>query len=327
MIPHAHNAERNMPTLRQVIRTFLLALLAVAAMSCRGQMEKSAPDVAVIEKHQVAFAGQTMGTTYHVTVVRPPMTKEAFDETAGKIKSALDEVDKKMSTFLPDSELSRFNRAGLGKPVRVSPDTFFVVQKALEIARLSGGAFDPTVLPLVEAWGFAGAKPLSKPPSAEALDRASALVDYRNVLLERKTRALSKKKAGVRVDLAGIAKGFAADKVHEVLSAEGNENFMVEIGGDYRNFQILDEKRISHTIDPRLSRPVGHRLASVSVITRTCADADALATAADVLGPEDGLAFLAGIEGVEGFLVTRQKDGGFKETMTPGFGRFVVQKD
>jgi thiamine biosynthesis lipoprotein len=137
-----------------------------------------------------------------------------------------------MSTWRDDSELSRI-RASDG-PVEVSEDTALVVREALEIAAATGGAFDPTVQPLVEVWGLHGAKRTSV-PSDEELAAAMAHVGWRRVTLAR-TEALvpTVDSGGTALDLSAIAKGHAVDRVSSALSALGIPSHMVEIGGEVR---------------------------------------------------------------------------------------------
>ncbi len=303
-----------------------------------------------------SFSGPTMGTTYTVKVVARDLNADERDEVRSAIRRAVDEVDRSMSTYKPDSELSRFNAGGTG-PFEMSQLMTAVLETAFEINAASGGAFDPTVGPLVDAWGF-GPDFGVEPPDGPTIERLRRSVGMGKLVLEGSF--LSKTLPDVRIDLSAIAKGFAVDRVVEALAELDFENVMVEIGGevrtvgegpsgagwligierpdaegrtvaaairlrnralatsgDYRNFYTIDGKRISHTIDPRTGRPVDHSLASVSVLAATCMEADAWATALEVLGPNEGFR-TAEEQGLPALFIVRG-DAGFSERATGGF--------
>ena len=184
----------------------------------------------------IKFSGPIMGTQYHVSVVE---AEGIALDTAGQqalaegIKNTLVDVDRKMSTYKPDSELSRFNQAAAGERYPVSEDTAFVVSEALEIAALSDGAFDPTVGPLVNLWGFGpDLKPDQVPAEAE-LALAFERVGYRAVQVDRSTgKAQLHKDKAVYLDLSAIAKGYAVDQVARYLKKQGYRNYLVEVGGE-----------------------------------------------------------------------------------------------
>ena len=275
-----------------------------------------------------SFNGPTMGTWYNVKIQGMPGTLSG-DAVKQAIQAELDDVNEKMSTYRQDSELSLFNRAPIGESFTFSPSTRQVLSIALEIYQASGGAFDVTVGPLVNLWGFGPETKEDSVPDAADIQRllrevgSDALrVEGDQVVRERP----------VNVDLSAVAKGYAVDRVAERLESLGISRYMVEVGGeirvgeakrsgegwniaieepttqarvvqkvlslrgvalatsgDYRNFYEIDGRRYSHTIDPRTGSPVNHTLASVSVIHESCAYADAYATALNVMGPEAAL--------------------------------------
>jgi thiamine biosynthesis lipoprotein len=140
------------------------------------------------------------------------------------------QLDAALSDYDPESELMRLcDRAG-GPPVPVSDDLFRVMARALEMAERSRGAFDPTVNPVVRLWRRARRE--RKLPAAEALERARALVDYRNVRLDPGARTIALLKPGVKLDLGGIAKGFAVDEALAVLKRHGVERALAAAAGD-----------------------------------------------------------------------------------------------
>ena len=185
----------------------------------------------------IKFSGPIMGTQYHVSVVE----KEGISlDSAGQqalaegIKNTLVDVDLKMSTYKAQSELSRFNQAEAGNWFPVSAETAAVVTEALQIAGASQGAFDPTIGPLVNLWGFGPDQKPDQVPSDADLALAYERVGYGFVAvkgLAGNTPALRKDKA-VYLDLSAIAKGYGVDQVARYLEQQGYHHFLVEVGGE-----------------------------------------------------------------------------------------------
>jgi thiamine biosynthesis lipoprotein len=309
----------------------------------------------------VAFSGSTMGTTWNVKVAGDNLGPEALREVGALVAESLDDVVRRMSTWESDSELSRFNASTSTQPIAISEPIVHVLTIAEEISRLSGGAFDVTVGPLVDAWGFGNKGPVSSPPSPAALQTLLGEVGYRGLHLDPKAETLRKAHPGMAVDVSAIAKGYGVDRVAEALEESGYRNYLVEVGGelrargrrgdgqawrvaierpgqeirtlhwvvelvdramatsgDYRNYYELDGKRVSHTIDPRTGQPIGHALASVSVVHASTTWADAWATALNVLGPESGYA-LAQAQGLAAHFILGTGPGQFENLSTPAF--------
>ena len=307
------------------------------------------------------FDGATMGTTYTVLVVTSEVWNQAERvRVRAQIQAALDDVESKMSHFMPSSELSRFNRARNTEPFPVSRETFDVVRHAYQLSEVSGGALDVTVGPLVNAWGFGPVEPAVLPPGAARLARLRDHMGYTKVELDPVALTLRKTDPELECDLSAVAKGYSVDRVAAGLRADGLTRFMVEVGGeivasgmnqqggswrigierpvmeggmqrvvplrdqamatsgDYRNVREVDGRLLSHTIDPRTGRPVAHQLASVSVVAELCVVADGLATALEVLGPDEGYA-LAVERGWAALFLVRDDSGAISELMTPAF--------
>lgn len=171
-----------------------------------------------------------MGTTYHVTVItHGPGPGE---ELQAKVDGRLDEVNRHLSTWVEDSEISRFNRrqeAGVEFPI--SGDFLRVMTGAAEIFALSEGAWDGTVRPLVDLWGFGPAGPKPSVPSDKRIAAARARVGFDQIEI-RRPGSLVKRRPSVTLDLSAIAKGYGVDAVAEVLRGEGFVDFLVEIGGE-----------------------------------------------------------------------------------------------
>ncbi len=190
-----------------------------------------------------AFRGTTMGTYYAVKIAARGLTEERLAELQAKIEGELEDVNSKMSTYVDDSELSRFNRYRETTPFPVSPETLEVVSAALEVARLTGGAYDITIGPLVNAWGFgAGADLLDL--SDHDIRRLVDSVGYAKLGLDPVASALRKQRPDLSCDLSSIAKGYAVDRVWEALVAAGLPNVWVEVGGEVRAAGNNSEGRV-----------------------------------------------------------------------------------
>jgi len=181
---------------------------------------------------QWVLTGGTMGTALTVKVVVPPEFKTSQDVVEAAIRDAVDTVDFSMSTYRDDSELSRFNRHGT-TGFEVSESLIEVVSEAQRVAELSAGAFDITVGPLVDAWGF-GPDPVIEPPDHDTIEVLMANNGFHMIEIDASQRTLRKDRAALRCDLSAIAKGYAVDRVADALSLLGLADFMVEIGGEVR---------------------------------------------------------------------------------------------
>ncbi|SEF50712.1 FAD:protein FMN transferase [Oceanospirillum linum] len=185
----------------------------------------------------IKFSGPIMGTQYHVSVVESEGLSLGEAERqllAQGIKDSLVDIDLKMSTYKSSSELSRFNQMEAGEWFPVSMDTAAVVNEALLIAEESGGAFDPTIGPLVNLWGFGPDLKPDQVPSEAELALAFERVGYHSVQvkgIEGKAPAIRKNKA-IYLDLSAIAKGYAVDQVARYLQKQGYQNYLVEVGGE-----------------------------------------------------------------------------------------------
>ncbi len=180
---------------------------------------------------QIEFSGSTMGTTYVVKVVAAPMDQTEA-ELRARVEAALRRVDSLMSTYDPSSELSRFNLYAGEDWFPVSVETLTVVAAAIEISALSGGAFDVTVGPLVNLWGFGPDGPIGELPPDSAIARSLRRVGYQKLATHNDPPALRKSHADLYLDLSAIAKGYAVDQAGRALSATGVDNYLVEVGGE-----------------------------------------------------------------------------------------------
>lgn len=179
-----------------------------------------------------SLGGQTMGTTWSARLVPAgPLDRARLEARLG---ARLEAINASMSTYDPDSELSRFNAGPGGEWVPVSAGLAEVVALALEVAERTGGAFDVTAAPLVDAWGFGPVPGRGMPPPAAVLETLRERVGWRRVAVRRSPPALRKDGGGVALDLSAVAKGYAVDQLAALLEAAGITRYLVEVGGELR---------------------------------------------------------------------------------------------
>lgn len=185
------------------------------------------------ELRETLFEGETMGTTYSVTLAGE-LPEDERRGLGAAVHGALEDVDESMSNYLPDSELSRLNRAPVGEAFPLSTELFFVLSEARRISAVTAGAFDVTVSPLVRLWGFGpGAHGSDADPTPGQIAAARERVGYRSLRLADDPPRATKERA-LELDLSAIAKGYGVDRVAELLLDEGYEDFLVEVGGEVR---------------------------------------------------------------------------------------------
>lgn len=217
-------SRQHRQTGRFALFCFLCAVLALAGCS-------RAP-------REVQLTGDTMGTTYHITLVDWPASVQP-DEVHLAIERLLKQVDHEMSNYSESSVLSQFNRVPPGQWFPVTPWLAEVVAIAQSVSAASGGAYDITVSPLVSAWGF-GPKPARElsagpqaPPEAAALEKARAEVGWQYLEYQADPPALRKQR-WLTLDLSSIAPGYAVDRIAGLLAARGITRYLVEVGGELR---------------------------------------------------------------------------------------------
>lgn len=181
----------------------------------------------------VELVGPTMGTTYSIKVRHlPPALSPTTLHT--QIDRRLDAIEQTMSTYRPGSELSRFNSHHDTRWHPASTELVHIIRTALEISARSGGAFDVTVGPLVNLWGFGPGIGDDEPPGEDAIRQALRSVGYHHLHVREDPPAIRKDVPGLYVDLSGIAKGYGVDVVAGLLQDLGLSDFLVEIGGELR---------------------------------------------------------------------------------------------
>lgn len=219
------SVDRGIPFRRLLVRSVAPAALFLCLAAGCGQPVAAPPE-------QVEFTGAIMGTTYHIKVATA-MTDPESTAIAQALEDALQDVDNTMSTYKPDSEISRLNTAPAGTPVPLSDNTLRVIAMAQQVNRESDGAFDITVGPLVNAWGFGPDGPGEIPDDGK-LAELLLLVGPDKITLDPAARTITRAMEGVYCDPASVAEGFAVDQAADLLLARGYSDFMVEIGGEVR---------------------------------------------------------------------------------------------
>ncbi len=298
-------------------------------------------------RSRYSFTEPHMGTRFKIIVY-------AADESAAKaaVKAAFQRIadlDSIMSDYRSTSELMRLCQKAGGEPVRVSEDLFRVLERSQEVARLSDGAFDVTVGPVVRLWRQA--RRTHELPDPKALAQAWELVGYANVRLDAKKRTVQLLKPGMQLDLGGIGKGYAADAALAVLKKHGIHEALVAAGGDIavsgpppgtdgwtigiaplldpdakpKRYLILhdaavstsgDSEQFSEVNGKRYSHIIDPRTGiamvgrmSVTVVAPQGIIADPLTKVVSVLGPRDGLAIIEATEGLAALVVRRTEKG------------------
>ena len=324
----------------RIIQQLLLSLLFVCTLSaCSGPTEE-------------LIVGSTMGTTFSIKFVASDVDREQLER---EINQELVLVNQWMSTYDPESELSIFNKTPVHESFPVSRPLIEVLKLAKLIHQQSDGAFDVTVGPLVNLWGFGPDPAKNSVPKDSLIEAALDQTGFQ--YLEVGDNELTRLQ-DIYVDLSAIAKGYGVDRVSDLLEQNGIGDYLVEIGGelrarglkpngehwriaiekpdslrrsvyttlplrqmsmatsgDYRNYFEVDGKRYSHTIDPRNGRPVTHQIASVTVLTAEAALADGYATAINVLGPEAGM-LLAEQQNLAVLFIMKSEEGFIELTST-----------
>ena len=207
-------------------RTVLQALGAASLLAACGDRRGAA--VAPVQE----FRGATMGSTYTVKVADAGLSPAAATALREAVDAALSAVDQSMSAYRPESELSRFNAAAGTRPFALSPDTHAVFRLARDVSEATGGAFDITVAPVVDAWGF-GPGRVERVVGASEIGILEARVGWQ-MLAVGDDGAVTKARPDLRADLSGIAKGYGVDRAAQAIEAAGVANYMVEAGGEVR---------------------------------------------------------------------------------------------
>lgn len=306
------------------------------------------------------ISGPTMGSTYSVQYVAPAQGPDP-DQVKREIESILGEVDQHFSTYRSDSLVSIFNRLPAGSCQVMPDDVLKLVRLGEVLWRESGGAFDLSVEPLMDLWGFGPQSREEKVPDAQRLAEVRQHVGQGHLRIDG---AQLCKDIALALDFNSIAAGYSVDRIIERLRSLGIDNLLVEVtgelkavgrkpdgsawrvalewpredrriaeqilsvdglgvstSGDYRNYFEENGQRFSHTFDARLGKPIAHALAAVTVFDASALVADGYSTLLLILGPEQGWEF-AVAQNLPAVFVMRA-DSGFVARVTPAFERIV----
>ncbi|OEK03243.1 hypothetical protein BFP97_17690 [Roseivirga sp. 4D4] len=308
---------------------------------------------------EIYVNGTTMGTIpYNIKYL-----DTEFSNYKAEIDSLLRDFNQALSTYIPDSEISTFNRSGSVK--FTLPYFYDVLEASAKVYKESNGAFDPTLGPLIDAWGFGDGKTLDLDSSK--VDSLLGFVGFQNLTYDQ-TR-VSKEIPEVKLNFSAIAKGQAIDVVADWLTSIGINDYMVEIGGEvrasgkniegkvwtiaievpdeariggifdaiylenrgmagsgnYRNFRVLEDgRKVAHTIDPRTGFPKMQTLLSATVLAPTCMLADGFATACMVLGLEESIKLIESDPTLEAYLIYADDQGKMVTYVSPGLTDKIV---
>ena len=297
-----------------------------------------------------------MGTTYTIKAIGRNINT---DNTQDSISSILDRINHQMSTYIDTSTISIFNKSDIRDSTRVENDFIHILNKSIYYNDITNGAFDVTVKPLVELWGFGVTGPLESIPTDKEIDNLLNYIGIDNITINKN---YLHKTVDVNVDFSAIAKGYAVDEISSYLSTIDIQNHMVEIGGEikvsgfnsegnswhigiqnpnendispfinifltdkgmatsgnYRNHYTINGKKYAHIISPITGKPIENNILSVTVISDDCLDADALATALMVMNINQGLKLIEDLEDTE-VLYTLENN---KILYSSGFKSFI----
>ena len=202
---------------------YLSCLAAAASVSLAGFFAHKPGDA-----HRYSFSEQHMGTRFKVIVYAPDEATAKRGAQAAFARIA--QLDGIMSDYRSTSELMQVCRKAVGKPVKVSEELFFILEKSQDFSERSGGAFDVTVGPVVRLWRRA--RKGKRLPDPEELARARTLVGYKMVKLDKKNRTVELARKGMQLDLGAIGKGYAGDEAIKVLRQQGLPRALVAGAGD-----------------------------------------------------------------------------------------------
>jgi len=210
--------KTNLTGLEKASFLFFTLLIFVLVSGC-----DHAPEI-------IKISGSKMGTSYHVTIVAD---QPAPADLADQIDQLLSAVDQSMSTYKSQSELSQFNRLPVSQQAKASDQLWAVLQTSEKIWRESSGAFDPTVGPVVDLWGFGPVVTEDEIPADQEIATALANSGFEHMLLNRSEQTISKQKT-IALDLSAVAKGYAVDQVADLLEMLALPDYLVEVGGEMR---------------------------------------------------------------------------------------------
>ncbi|AWZ49204.1 thiamine biosynthesis protein ApbE [Clostridiaceae bacterium 14S0207] len=267
---------------------------------------------------------------------------KAIDESIEKIRN----IENKMSVNIASSEICKVNNNSGKEDIVIGKENLYVIEKALEYSKLTGGAFDISIEPVVKLWGIGTEK--ARVPKKEEIEDKLKLVNFKDILIKNNKLFLNRK--GMALDLGGIAKGYAADELKKVVQKYNLERAFINLGGNlyiyggkengeplnigiqdpcakqgeyfsvlkvknksvvtsgnYERYFIKNGKRYHHILDPKTGYPAEKGLISTTIISDKSIDGDALSTSTYILGLEKGRKLIESLKGIEAIFVTKDK--------------------
>jgi thiamine biosynthesis lipoprotein len=311
-------------------------------MSLTSFMEKDSNSL-IIKQQTICRMHYLMGTFVQIEIVGEQRTQaiEVIEEAFSEMKR----VERILSRYLEESQISKINQSAHLFPVKISSEVFQLLEEAIGFSRLTEGAFDITVGPILELWGQAQKRGFA--PTRAEIEQGRSSIDYSNVVFDSQKNTIFLKKYGVKIDLGGIGKGYAVDRAIDVLKKNGIKKALINAGG---NIFCLDEERLpigiknpcnpqdiiatilvknqaistsanyersfsiggksyGHLINPQTAYPVGNGMLSVSIISSSAKMADVLSTTVFILGQDKGMQLIENMEDLEGIIITEDNRG------------------
>jgi thiamine biosynthesis lipoprotein len=315
--------------MRKIIYFLVLSILILSLAGCG---ERQSPYAS-----RNAFLLDTVVT---IKIYDRNVPEKVWEDAFGEIER----LDALLSVHTEGSDTARLNEAAGLSPVTVSPETLKVIQRSIYFSRMTGGLFDITAGPLVDLWAIN--PPEGHVPTAAELAETLPLIGWEDIEIDEEQSQAYLTRSDMAVDLGAIAKGYIADRVKEVLTADGIEHAIISLGGniqfvgdtaygigiqdpdkgsgeylgrisladasaassgDYERYFEKDGVRYHHILDPQTGYPADTGLRGVSVAAPQSVDADALSTAVFLLGPKAGMVLIEELPDVEAVLITDDK--------------------
>jgi thiamine biosynthesis lipoprotein len=314
---------------------------------CVGWLVLACLGLAGCAEQVLEFGGPTMGSSYSVKYL-PGAQGPTVAQAQAATEAILAEVDQQLSTYRDDSLIAQFNALPANSCQPMPAEVLALVRFGEQLSQQSAGAFDLTLEPLLNLWGFGPQARGEQVPTPAQIAQVRGRIGHQHLRIDAQQLC---KDALVEVDFNSIAAGYAVDRISARLAELGVRSYLIEVtgelkaqgkkpdgsawriaieaplehqqvaqrilpldgygvstSGDYHNYFEQDGLRYSHTLDPQTGAPIRHRLAQVTVVDRSVQRADGLSTLLMVLGPERGLAF-AEREGIAALFVSRAEQG------------------
>lgn len=210
----------------------------------------------------------SLGTINEVTIFNQSESKS--NQLLTECGNILSDIDAKMSTHIENSEVCQINENAGIEAVKVSDDTFYVINEAMKYSNMSNGVFDITIGPLVDLWGIGTDK--ATVPNLSEIENTLTLIDYKNIILDKENKTVKLSQKGMDIDLGAIAKGFAADKIASYLKEEDINNAIINLGGNiytigYKEKNTPFKVGIQDPTQPRGNSIATIEASNISVVT------------------------------------------------------------